>query len=555
MIQDPGPADSASLALAGELGGTVTVASWLHRRGFTAGEPLSRWLDPRLANLTTPDAMADLPAAVERLAFAIGRKEPIAIFGDYDCDGITSAAILTEVVRALGGTVTPLVASRFEGGYGFSSEALEKVRATGATLLVTCDCGSSDHERLESARRLGIDALVIDHHLVPEEALPVRAFLNPHRPECGFPEKGLASCGLALVVASALRRRLGSTLDVRAWLDLVAVGTIADVAPLVGDNRALVRRGLEVLSQGARVGLAALAMNGAGGRSRAWSSEDVSFQIAPRLNASGRLTDPRISLDVLLERDATRAWELAGELEELQRRRREIQKVMCDEAERDIASQGYVDDPALVLARASWHPGIVGIVAGRVASRHRKPTVVFALEGQRGKGSVRGPAGFRLHDALVACRGELERFGGHQAAAGVEVRVDRLERFRAAWNDACAAQLEANPPAPAPGPDVRLDERDELARVLRDLERLEPCGHQNPAPLLYIPAVEVLSARDLKGHLKLELRVRGERLSGFAPERGSDGAGLVGRSMAIAGRLKRDHFRGGPLPEVLVEAW
>lgn len=555
MVRDPGPADATALALAREVGSTVTVAAWLHKQGRAAGDELARWLDPKLAHLTVPDAMADLPAAVERLAFAVTHGEPIAVFGDYDCDGITSCAILTEVLRALGGRVTPLVASRFDGGYGFSNEGLARVVETGARLLVTCDCGSADHERLEAARRVGIDAVVIDHHLVPEQALPAHAFLNPHRPECGFSEKGLASCGLALVVASALRRRLGSSLDVRPWLDLVAVGTIADVAPLVGDNRALVRRGLEVLSQGVRVGLAALAMNGSGGRQRPWSSEDVAFQIAPRLNASGRLTHPKVSLDVLLERDATRAWELAAEIEELQKRRRELQRIMCDEADRDIADRGYGGDPAFVLARERWHPGIVGIVAGRIASKHRKPTVVFALEGRSGRGSVRGPEGFRLYDALVACKSELEKFGGHQAAAGVEVRVERLESFRAAWNDACQAQLASMPPREEPGADVRLDERDGLAEVLADLERLEPCGHRNPAPILYVPDAEVLSARDLKGHLKLELRVRGERLSGFAPERGADVVGLVGRKLDLACRMKRDHFRGGALPELLVERW
>lgn len=555
MVNDPGPADDRALALARELGSSLTFASWLTRQGYAAGTGLERWLDPKLAQLTSPEAMLDLPAAVDRIASAIDRQERIAIFGDYDCDGITSCTILTEVVRALGGEVHPLVASRFDGGYGFSAPALTRVKETGATLLITCDCGSADHARLEGARLAGIDSVVIDHHLVPEEALPAVAFLNPHRPECGFPYKGLASCGLALVVASALRKRMGKSLDLRPWLDLVAVGTIADVAPLTGDNRALVRRGLEVLSGGERVGLSALAMNGAGGRKRAWSSEDVAFQIAPRINAVGRLTHPRAALELLLERDATRAWEIAGEIEALQKKRREIQRVMVEEAEREIADGAFADDPGLVLGRQGWHPGIVGIVAGRLASRFRKPTIVVALEGESGRGSARAPAGFRIHDALTACRADLVGFGGHQAAAGVEVRAGRLAAFRDAWNQTCAEQLATMPPFAAPGADVRLDERDDLAQVLVDLERLEPCGHQNPAPLLLIPGAEVLSARDLKGHLKLELRVRGQRLSGFAPERGNDSSTIVGRTLTLVGRLKRDHYRGGPLPEILVESF
>jgi single-stranded-DNA-specific exonuclease len=554
MVRDPGPVSDAAIALAQELGSSFTMAQWLVRRGLGAGEQLERWLDPKLAHLTAPDAMADLAVAVDRMAFGIERSERIAVFGDYDCDGITSCAILTEVIRALGGDVAPLIASRFEGGYGFSAPALARVGDTGAKLLVTCDCGSTDHERIEAAKQAGIDAIVIDHHLVPKEELPALAFLNPHRPVCGFPYKGLASCGLALFVATALRKRMASALDVRPLLDLVAVGTIADVAPLTGDNRALVRRGLEVLSAGARVGLSALAMNGNGGKKRRWGSEDVAYQIAPRLNASGRLTHPKLSLEVLLERDATRAWELAAEIEELTLRRREIQRTMTEEALRDIERQGMSDDPSLVLARQGWHPGVVGIVAGRLADKFRRPAIVVALEGETGRGSARAPAGFRLYDSLAACREELVGFGGHQAAAGIEVRADRVDRFRDAWRDRCAAQLADMPPVRAAEPDVRLDERDDVAQVLGDLERLEPCGHYNPAPLLWIPDTQVLAAREVKGHLKLELSIRGgARLNGFAPELGDRLDGLQGKNVTIAGRLKRDHWRGGNLPEILVE--
>ncbi|MCA9618977.1 MAG: DHH family phosphoesterase, partial [Myxococcales bacterium] len=239
------------MALAERVGLTITVADVLHRRGATEGEILERWLDPKLSHLTPPDAMADLDAGASRITRAIRNRERICVFGDYDCDGITSAAILSEVIATLGGDVTALVANRFAGGYGLSEMALDRVRATGASLLVTCDCGSSDHARLAAARKAGIDAVVIDHHLVPDEPLPAVAFLNPHRPDCGFPYKGLASCGLALFVAAALRRQLDPKLDIRRWLDLVAVGTIADVAPLDGDNRALVRAGLRVIAQGA----------------------------------------------------------------------------------------------------------------------------------------------------------------------------------------------------------------------------------------------------------------------------------------------------------------
>jgi single-stranded-DNA-specific exonuclease len=549
---DPGPAGEGALELARRAGLSFTVADALYRRGSRAGEPLERWLEPRLAHLTPPHAMVDLEPAADRIARAVRAGERIAVFGDYDCDGITACAIVTEVLRALGGQVTPLLASRFAGGYGFSGAALERVRATGASLLVTCDCGSSDHARLEDARRTGIDAVVIDHHLVPEEALPALAFLNPHRPDCGFAYKGLASCGLALVVATALRRQLGADLDLRRWLDLVAVGTVADVAPLTDDNRALVRAGLRLLERGARSGLRALAIHGAGGRKLPVSAEDVAFQVAPRLNAPGRLGDPMVALELLLERDAGRAWELAARVDETSLRRREMQRIHTAEALADIEACGFDRDPALVLGSDRWHPGIVGIIAGRLADRLGKPTVVVALEGASGRGSARAPAGFRLYDALAACREALLGFGGHQAAAGLEVRADALARFRDAFNQACAQQLAGMAPrAPRWLPDVRLDERDDLAALLDDLQRLEPCGEANPAPRILVTEAEVKSARALGEHLKLELVWRRQRLPAFAPAMAEHEPACAG-TIAVVGRLKRDFYSGAPA-ELMVE--
>ena len=544
---------TAAEQLAQEVGLSFTVAEWLIKRGFSAGPALESWLDPKLKHLTPPTAMADLPAATARIGRALRSGETIAIFGDYDCDGITSAAILTEVLQALGGKVHTLLASRFEGGYGFSEVALEKVRATNATLLITCDCGSSDHPRLRAAQQAGIDAVVIDHHLVPDEPLPAVAFLNPHRPDCGFPYKGLASCGLALFVAAALRKEMQQQLDVRRWLDLVAVGTIADVAPLDGDNRALVRAGLKVASRGHRVGLSALAVNGARGRKLPVGVEEVAYQIAPRLNAPGRLLGPRPALDLLLETDSVRAWERAEEIEQLSLKRRQIQRTIIDEATTQIEQQGWRDDPCLLLAHEDWHFGVVGIVAGRLAQSYDKPAIVIALEGDTGRGSARAPTGFQLYDSLAACREQLVGFGGHQAAAGLHLRVDQVDALRDAWRQACSKQLAESPLPPAHrGADVRLDPRDDLVQVLHDLERLEPTGEANPAPRILLPGVEVLSTREIKGHLKLDLRLGKRQLSGFGPEMGDLAATLAGTRIDAIGHLKRDHWRGGDVPEVLL---
>jgi single-stranded-DNA-specific exonuclease len=554
-LRDPGHASAEALALARELGLSITGADALHRRGLGADEATRRYLDPRLSHLTPPDAMADRDASAERLARAVRAGERICVFGDYDCDGITATAILTGILRALGGEVVPLLATRREGSYGLSMRALQRVLATGATLLVTCDCGSSDHERLALVRARGIDAVVIDHHLVPAEPLPVHAFLNPNRPECGFPYKGMASCGLALSLGAALRRALGSSLDLRPFLDLVAIGTIADVAPLDGDNRALVRAGLSVLSgAGARPrpGLRALAENAKIDLGLGMRAEDVAFRIAPRLNAPGRLGDPDLSLQLLLEQDPVTAVEIAATVEQLATQRRALQDEMLAQAFAEIEANGWGNAPGIVVGRRDWHPGIVGIVAGRIASRYGKPTIVVAIESDKGRGSVRGPGNSRLHDALTRCRHTLVGFGGHQAAAGVEVRADQLDALRDAWCDA----FVASPPgrgADDGEADVRLDDRDDPGVVVRDLYRMEPCGEKNRAPRLLLPDARVLSAKNLKGHLRVELSWGRGALGGFGFELGDRAQGLAGTHVDVVGQLRADTWKGGDAAELRVE--
>ena len=526
----------------------------LSRAGRSATDETRRFLDPRLAHLTPPEAMADREASAERIARGIRSGERICVFGDYDCDGITSTAVMTAVIRALGGEAVPLLATRLEGGYGLSAPALARVFASGATLLITCDCGSSDHERLAAARARGIDAVVIDHHLVPAEPLPALAFLNPHRPECGFPFKGLASCGLALSIAAALRQKLGAKLDLRPLLDLVAIGTVADVAPLHGDNRALVRAGLGVIAQGGRPGLRALAEVAKMELGRGVLADDIAFRIAPRLNAPGRLGNPDDALALLLCDDPGRAAALASSIEQVTRERRAIQEAMVAEAFDEIERSGFGEAPAILLARQGWHPGVVGIVAGRVAAKYGKPAILVALEGERGRGSVRGPQGFRLYDALGQSRAELVGFGGHQAAAGVEIRAARVEALRDLWCDACAAQGSGRgSAAPAIVADVRLDDRDDAAAVVRDLARLEPCGEGNRAPRLYLRDAALRGARSLKGHLKLDLTVGRRGVSAFGYELGALAAGLRAGPVDVIGRLRRDAWLGGDAVELRIE--
>lgn len=538
----------ASPERAGVILRTRTIARHLALRGWELeSAELARFLQPRLAHLSNPEHMADRALAAGRLARAVRESAQIVVFGDYDCDGMTATAILTEGLRALGArSVVPLLASRFDGGYGLSLRALERVLAAEPDLVVTCDCGSSDHESLEVLRERGIEAIVIDHHLVPERPLPVHAFLNPHRPECEFPYKGLASCGLALSVLAAVRAELGAELDVRAWLDLVAIGTIADVAPLDGDNRALVRAGLTQIARAERPGLLALCDVIGIDRQEPLSAQDVAFRIAPRLNAPGRLGAPDLALSLLIERDPERARALALEIEHVCQTRRERQKSIEEQAEED--AEKWEDAPALVLGREGWNHGIVGIVAGRLAEKKKRPTIVIGFEGDVGRGSVRGPEGFPLFDALAEASAALVRFGGHQAAAGLEVRRDELDRFRELFAEACRAR--ANYEAPALREPLDVDESDSLQELLVDLAALEPCGQGNPAPELRLTAA-VRSARSVKGgHLKLELEWGRVRVGVFGPGLG-ELAIQLGRRVCVSGQLRADRYRGGDAVELL----
>ena len=533
------------------LGVSITLGELLERRGHEGLEATRRFLNPRLSELTAPDAMADRSLAAERMARAIRAGELIAVFGDYDCDGMTSAAIFTEALRKLGGDVTPVLASRFDGGYGFSGAALARVLALDPGLVVTCDCGSSDHATLEELRAQGVDAVVVDHHLVPEQPLPVLAFLNPHRPGCAFPYKWLASCGLALSVLAAVRAELGQALDLRPLLDLVAIGTIGDVAPLDGDNRALVRAGLKVLGEAGRPGVRALLELAKIDPGSPLSAEDVAFRIAPRLNAPGRLGAPDLAVQLLLAKDLDTAHSLAAEIEQRQLERRAVQDRMLEEALAEVEREQYRGRPAVVIGREGWNHGIVGIVAGRLAADLKRPVVVIGFENGIGRGSVRGPKGSQLHDALSACAPLLRRFGGHQAAAGLEVAFEQLDALRAAFEAACAAQ----PLVQGEGdqPCVRFAPGDNLSRVLSDLAQLEPCGESNPAPALALTG-RVVSAREVTGgHLKLELSLDGgERLSAFGIGMGFRAEGLKG-DVAVSGRLRPDRYRGGSAIELKLD--
>lgn len=547
---------AAAAELAAQLGLSPTIAQVLAHRGLGEVGAAREYLEPRLSGLTIPDAMIDRAAAADRIARAVRARERIAIFGDYDVDGTTSAAILAEALEAMGGEVVALVASRFAGGYGFSAPALERVRATGATLLVTCDCGSSDHPRIEAAHTAGIDVVVVDHHLVPAEPLPALAFLNPHRPDCGFPYKGLASAGLALSLAAAVRARVGAQLDLRELLDLVALGTIADVAPLDGDNRRLVRAGLVRLASPVRPGLVALREQAKVRAGASVGGVDVAFRLAPRLNAAGRLGDPAITLALLRARTLPDARAAAAAIEALNEERKAITRRITEEAAAQVR-EVYGEDlgGGIVVASEGWHRGVVGIVAARLVDLCGAPVLAIALEDGEGHGSGRTPPGFPLYDAIAACREDLLGFGGHQAAAGVRLAAHRVDALRAGFDDACRALRRARGAvASARRVDVVLDGSAYPLPRASELALLEPLGAANAEPTFLVAGARVEDASAVgDNHLKLVLRSSVGKLRCF----GWDMAGeleRIGREVDVVGTLRPDDWVGGEAVELRVSA-
>ncbi|MCA9603046.1 MAG: single-stranded-DNA-specific exonuclease RecJ [Myxococcales bacterium] len=531
-----------------------TLGQVLLHRGFGDAEGARAFLEPKLASLSAPDAMRDRAPAAERLGRAVRAKERIVVFGDYDVDGTTSAAILSDILAALGADVVALVARRFEGGYGFSREALARARDAGAELIVTCDCGSSDHERIADAMAAGIDVIVIDHHLVPAEPLPAFAFLNPHRPDCGFPYKGLASAGLALSVGAAVRKEIGANLDVRAWLDLVAIGTVADVAPLDGDNRALVRAGLERLSEGAtRPGISAL-REAAQMKPGFVGAVDIAFRLAPRLNAAGRIGDPQVTLDLLRATSPEQARTHAAEIERLNLERRMLERRITAEAEATaLAQYGDAAPEAVVVGSEGWHRGVVGITAARLVDRFHAPALVVAFDGDEGHGSGRAPEGFPLYDVLKRASEPLSAFGGHHAATGFSLKRSKFGEFREAF-EAAAKSTAFVPVAPTPEADVRVDGATFPLPTARELRLLEPVGECNREPLFEVADAEVARASGVGeggAHLKLDLRVGGARLSGFGYELGARKPEL-GSTVDVHGSLRPDTWRGGDAIELRI---
>lgn len=523
------------------------VCGLLASRGLRDPEAAKSFLRPRLDHLHPPAAMRGMDAAVARLVRAIRMGETVLVHGDYDVDGICSTTIMVRVLRALGGRAVPFLPHRLTDGYDLSDAGVQAAVTAGAKVVLTCDCGTSAHVAIRSLADAGIDVIVSDHHLPGHGVPDCVAVLNPRQPGCDYPDKDLCAAGVAFKLSVALLAEMGESPNVALrLLDLVALATIADVAPLRGENRVLVRFGLRLMAESPNVGLRAL-MQAAGLDASALTAGRVAFILAPRLNAAGRVGHALRGVDLLLTNDPAEANRIARELEELNRSRQELDRVTLTQA-RALADRLDLDETVgVALAGEGWHPGVIGIVASRLVEDLARPVVLVALADGVGKGSGRSIAAFDLHAALTACQSSLLRFGGHRAAAGITLDAARMPEFAARFNDVARARLTPDDLVPV----LRVDLELPLEQVTPDLEallrHLEPFGIGNPSPVLASHAVRLAAPPRVvgQGGLKLQLAVGGGTLEAIGWGMGDRASTLAsGMQVDVAYRLERDRYRG-----------
>lgn len=523
-----------------------TLAKWL-----TVINKSLDWIDLASNQLSEHGYILDREVVIDRVIAEIKSGGRILLFADFDCDGTTAGTILFEAIRYFGGRVQCMFASRFSGGYGLSDQACDRIIEQKPSLVVTLDCGSSDGDRIQRLKDNGIDTCTIDHHLVPEKPLPAVGFLNPHRPECKSTDKHMASCGLAWSVVWGIKKRLRSDVDLKQWLDLVAIGTVADVAHLDGDNRILVKAGLKELVSPKRPGLAALYALTNFNPTASLTGRDIGFRVAPPINSVGRMGPPDMVLDLLTEKDEIRAKAIAQQVVDIWQKRREDTETITEDAIRQVDATNQWYTSAIVVGQESWNHGIVGIVAARLVEKFNVPV---ACIGSEGRGSLRGPAGSTLYDALCYCKDSLIKYGGHQAAAGCQVDWSQLDAFRTSFSE-FFQKHPVQAPADSVSNYLELETEDDLLAVARDINRLEPCGQGNPRPVIVVKC-QVKSAKAVKGnHLKLDLiTANGQNLSGFFINQGDLADTLsFGQYVTVYGDLKVSTWNGKTRPEIFVD--
>ncbi len=517
-IQD----DKTVAGLAGALGIRPPAARVLWKRGYREPSAARRFLAPTLSDLSDPLLLRDMATAVERLCRAIRDKERILLYGDYDVDGTIAVVILRKAIELTGGMADFHVPHRLRDGYGMRPEVVEHAAAAGVTLLISVDTGIRSGTVVRCAKERGIDCIITDHHLPEAELPPALAVLNPNRPDCSYPEKNLCGAGVAFKLIQALLLKMGWPADriqrsCDSFLKLVAIATVADVVPLTGENRIIVKRGLDGLTQVRNHGLRALLGTAGFSEGAIPTAGQVAFRVAPRINAAGRMANAQDVIEMFLTRDEKRAQDLAAQLHVLNEDRRHVEHDIAQAIFEECSRIPPRDDQAgLVFCGRDWHRGVVGIVASRVVERYNRPAFVLSVDSETGlaQGSGRSIPPFHLLEALESVADLFIKFGGHRQAAGVTLPADRVQEFRERFARYAASRLSPSDLVPHLDVDSLLDFEEVNDEAIEEVLSLAPFGYGNPSPVFAVRDVEVASDATLfkEKHLRVSLRQNGRSL-------------------------------------------
>jgi single-stranded-DNA-specific exonuclease len=496
--------------LARELDVPLVVARVLASRGRTDLDRARAFLSPSLGVLASPALMRGADVAIDRLRHAIAKREKILVFGDFDVDGVTGTSLALLALRRLGADVDFLLPHRIEHGYGLSMKVLPDLLARRPAVVVTVDCAVRSVDEVAALGREGVDVIVTDHHEAGPVLPPALAVVDPKQPGCAYPDKRLAAVGVVYQLLRGLAGTLEHDLDLEQHLDLVALGTIADLVPLDGENRALVAHGLAVMNRHEKVGILRLAeASGIEERIEAWH---VAYLLGPRINAAGRLGDASAAVRLLTSEDSTTATAIARELDESNRKRQEISHTTLVQAVEAIERGTAGRDPAgIVLASNQWHPGVIGIATSKLVEMFHRPSVLIAMDGDRGRGSVRSIPGIDVCAVLDGCEDLLVQYGGHEMAAGLTIERDRVATFRERFAAQIAPRLTQDNSRPIVRIDCEIGPEEVDLPILDDLDALAPFGYGNSRPTFILRDVELAGTTRVvgRGHLKMQVRRRG----------------------------------------------
>ncbi|MBO5143427.1 MAG: single-stranded-DNA-specific exonuclease RecJ [Clostridia bacterium] len=481
------------------------LARILLNRNIDTDEKISKFLYPKLEDLNDPYLFKGMDKAVDRILKAVNNKEKITIYGDYDVDGITSITVLKKFLDEIGANVDYYLPNRLSEGYGLNNKALDTIKERGTQLLITVDCGISAYNEIEYAKSIGFDVIVTDHHECPEVLPEAIAVIDAKCPDNTYPFNSLAGVGVSFKVIQALCIKLNKPAeDYLKYLDIVCLGTVADIVPLIEENRVIVKYGLEYIKNTKNVGLKAL-IETSGYKSI--DSSAISFGLAPRINACGRMGQAELALDMLLTNNEEEALKIAEHLQVMNRERQEVEKVIMEDAVKIIEENKLYNDNVIVVGDENWHHGVIGIVASKITETYYKPSILICFEGDEGKGSGRSVDGFDLHEALSACGDKLLKYGGHEMAIGLTLKKEEFLNFRKAMIDFAKDKLPEDL-MPVVKYDAEISTKDISKATIESLKLLEPYGEANNSPIFVYKNVKVDSVRTLSNdkHLKLNIK-------------------------------------------------